>query len=138
MPTKKSIKTPETLWELFEEYKQHIAINPRVKNHITPRGEVVEEKLRVPLTWVGFEAFLHFKKIVTQLTHYEQNLNGSYTEYLPIIARIKAIIQADQIEGGMVGQYNSNLTARLNGLVDKSENKQTNVIDVKIDGEDES
>jgi hypothetical protein len=36
------------------------------------------------------------------------------------------MIRNDQIDGGMVGQYNSSITQRLNGLVEKTENKNEN------------
>ena len=133
MPTTKNIETPEKLWDYFEAYKKSIEESPRIKYHITPRGDKVPEELRVPLTWVGFENWLFSERVITQLTHYEQNLDGRYDEYIPIITRIKGVIKQDQIEGGMVGQYNSNLTARLNGLGDKQEVKaDVNVKKTKI------
>jgi hypothetical protein len=42
---------------------------------------------------------------------------------LGIVTRIREEWQADQIEGGMVGIYNQQLTAKLNGLIDKQETK---------------
>jgi hypothetical protein len=48
-------------------------------------------------------------------------IKGQYPEFMPIVTRIKEEIRADQIGGAMVGQYNANLTARLNGLGDKQQ-----------------
>jgi hypothetical protein len=36
------------------------------------------------------------------------------------------MIRNDQIDGGMVGQYNPSITQRLNGLVEKTDNKNEN------------
>jgi hypothetical protein len=42
-----------------------------------------------------------------------------------ICTHIKEIVRQDQIEGGMVGQYNPSITQRLNGL--KEQVEQTNI-----------
>jgi len=67
---------------------------------------------------------------ISDLSHYERNPDGRYEDYRPIIKQIKAAIQSQQIGGAMVGVYNSNLTARLNGLTEKTENKN----ETKLDG----
>jgi hypothetical protein len=61
--------------------------------------------------------------IINDLSHYFANTNGAYNDYLTICSRIKKAIRKDQIEGGMVGQYNPSITQRLNNLVEKTENK---------------
>ena len=38
-----------------------------------------------------------------------------------ICTRIRAEIRQDQIDGGMAGIYNTSITQRLKGLVDKSD-----------------
>jgi hypothetical protein len=50
------------------------------------------------------------------------NSNKAYNDFCAISAHIKKEIRQDQIAGGMVGQYNASLTARLNGLTEKVEN----------------
>jgi len=44
---------------------------------------------------------------------------------MEVCSRIKKSIRKDQIEGGMVGQYNPSITQRLNGLVEKQETSIT-------------
>jgi hypothetical protein len=44
---------------------------------------------------------------------------------LPICSYIKREIRTDQINGGMVGQYNASITQRLNGLTEKTETTVT-------------
>jgi hypothetical protein len=55
------------------------------------------------------------------IKHYFDNTDNRYSDYSTICSHIKDIIRADQIEGGMVGQYNPSITQRINGLTDKSE-----------------
>jgi DNA polymerase II small subunit/DNA polymerase delta subunit B len=56
---------------------------------------------------------------------YFKNVDKRYEEYIPICTRIRKEIRQDQIEGGMVGQYNPSITQRLNNL--KEQVEQTNI-----------
>jgi hypothetical protein len=47
---------------------------------------------------------------------YFANYEGRYSEYTTICSRIEEAIRMDQIEGGMVGQYNASITQRINAL----------------------
>ena len=71
----------------------------------------------------GFENWCADAGIIDGLEHYCANTKGNYSDYLSICSRIKRVIRQDQIEGGMVGQYNASITQRLNSLVDKQENQ---------------
>ena len=80
----------------------------------------------------GFEVFC-WKKGMT-VEHYFRNENDKYKEYCTICLIIKKEIRQDQIEGGMVGQYQASITQRLNGLVERTENKtEITGIDIIID-----
>jgi hypothetical protein len=115
----KLIETPEKLYSLFEEYKEYIKTNPRTIDKALQSGKIAKETLRVPLTMDGFEIF-GFQKGVT-IEHYFRNTNDAYGEYCGICSIIKKEIRADQIEGGMVGQYNPSITQRLNNLTEKTD-----------------
>lgn len=119
MPKPKLIETPEKLYSYFEEYKEYIKTNPRTIDKALQSGKIAKETLRVPLTMDGFEIF-GFQKGVT-IEHYFRNTNDSYNEYCGICSIIKKEIRADQIEGGMVGQYNPSITQRLNNLTEKTD-----------------
>ena len=119
MPKPKLIETPEKLYSLFEEYKEYIKKNPRTIDKALQSGKIAKETLRVPLTMDGFEIF-GFQKGFT-IEHYFRNSNDSYVEYCGICSIIKKEIRADQIEGGMVGQYNPSITQRLNNLTEKTD-----------------
>jgi hypothetical protein len=69
----------------------------------------------------GFENYCADNGIIQDLGHYFENRDERYSDYVAICSRIKRAIRQDQIEGGMVGQYNPSITQRLNNLVDKQE-----------------
>ncbi len=126
MPKEKVIETPKALLELFDEYQEWVKANPYLVHDFKGKDadEVRIEKQR-PITWSGFEAWLAKEGVLTQLTHYEQNDRNSYAEYLPIVARIKAICRGDVLDGALSGVYNQNIAARIEGLADKKEVDKT-------------
>ena len=120
----KYIETPEKMWEYFEAYRAGVKANPRTKTVFPGKDAIPQhEPLERPLTLEGFENWCADAGIVDGLEHYFANTKGNYSDYLSICSRIKRVIRQDQIEGGMVGQYNASITQRLNSLVDKQENQ---------------
>ena len=123
----KYIETPEKMWELFVAYKESVKANPRyVYEYHGKDGLQVKKPLEVPLTMEGFECYVSDLGIIKDLKDYFSNRNDSYADYSPICTRVRVAIRRDQIEGGMVGQYNSSITQRLNGLTEKVEQTITN------------
>lgn len=120
----KYIETPEKLYELFEKYKANL--KPREIQKATPRG-VVSEFHTPPLTMSGFRAYGY--SVGLTIHHYFSNTDNSYEAYRSICSRIENEIRQDQIEGGMVGQYNPSITQRLNGLTEKQETTHKGSID---------
>ena len=121
----RKIDSPDTLLSLFREYKTWVKDNPRYKYTLNQRsGEMVAEPLECPLTMEGFEVYC-FEKHDLTVQHYILNTNKAYEEFCGISSHIKQQIRQDQINGGLVGQYNANLTARLNGLTEKTETTVT-------------
>jgi hypothetical protein len=122
MAKQKYIETPEKMWELFEAYRKEIKDNPRfVYDYVGRDGTEVQKRLERPLTIEGFKNYCY--EVVGSIQHYWINFEDNYNEYQPICSRIKEQIRQDQIEGGMVGQYNPSITQRLNNLTDKQEHK---------------
>jgi hypothetical protein len=139
----KYIESPEKLWELFVSYERSVKDNPRYKvEYVGKDGERVETPLERPLTMEGFECFVMENTRITypDLTEYFEGKNESYADYFPISARILRKIRHDQIEGGMVGQFNASITARLNNLKEATENTNINhnVNIINIDPLDDS
>lgn len=124
MAKHKYIKTPEELWNLFLEYKKEVKENPRIKVEYVGRdGERVNTPIERPLIIEGFKCFCAEK--VGSIQHYWINFEGNYNAYQPIITRIREEIRQEQIDGGMIGAYNSNLTARINALKEQTETNNT-------------
>ncbi len=118
----KNIETPEKMWEYFEAYRDEVKSNPRKKMVFGGKDFVSDfELLERPLTLEGFENYLADNNILQDASQYFANTEGRYADYQTICSRIRKVIRQDQIEGGMVGQYNPSITQRLNGLTDKSE-----------------
>ena len=121
----KYIETPEKMWEHFEAYKTEVKSNPRKKHVFVGKDGVSDyELLERPLTLDGFECYCYDNGIISDLSNYFANSDNKYSDYSTICSRIRKAIKDDQIQGGMVGQYNASITQRLNGLTDKSEIKQ--------------
>lgn len=120
----KIIETPEKLWKLFEGYKKEVKANPIIiKDWVGKDADTVYREKEKPLTMVGFECYCmeHTEITYPDLTHYFENKDERYSDFVPISSRIRNEIKNDQIVGGMTMIYSQNLTARLNGLVDKKE-----------------
>jgi hypothetical protein len=121
MSKKKYIETPELLYELFDKYKSKIHENPRYQYQLDKTGKIVPVPLRVPLTMEGFNVFCYNE--IGFVEQYFENRDSRYSEYVGICSHIKKEIRQDQIEGGMVGQYNASITQRLNNLIDKQQHE---------------
>jgi len=120
----KYIETPQKLWDLFLAYKKEVKNNPViVKDWVGKDAETVYREKEKPLTMVGFECFVldHTEITYPDLTVYFEGKVDSYKDYFPISSRIRSEIKNDQITGGMTMIYSQNLTARLNNLVEKTE-----------------
>jgi hypothetical protein len=125
MAKNKYIESPEALSQLFEDYKKECKSNPRKKHVFVGKDGTSDfELLERPLTMEGFRVYC-FNKIGC-VKHYFDNTDKRYNEYSTICHAIRDCIRLDQIEGGMVGQYNPSITQRLNGLTEKTETKLDN------------
>lgn len=132
MPKPKLIETPQDLWALFIEYRTEVKSNPRtIADYVGKEGNRVDKPLERPLTIEGFKNYC--AEHVGDIQAYLFNRDDAYSQYSTIVTRIRDEIRQDQLEGGMVGQYNQNLTARINGLVDKQETKHEGEIKVTLD-----
>ena len=140
----KYIETSERLWELFLAYKKEVKSNPVIiKDWVGKDAEEVHREREKPLTMVGFECFVldHTEITYPDLTHYFENKDNRYSDFIPISSRIKSEIKNDQVTGGMTMIYSQNLTARLNNLVEKTEDvtpQQPKKLVIKIKRDEDS
>ena len=114
--------TPEILESACEEYFK--TTDERNdwdgQNWVGKDGEEVVVKKKVPYSLKGLCVFLGVS------SHYFSEFKKSETfksnkDFLEVYTRVEDIIQTQQIDGSMMGYYNASLTARLNGLVDKTD-----------------
>lgn len=116
----KYIESPEKMWEYFQQYRTETKKRKRIIQKATVKG-IMKEEMEVPLTIEGFSNWLFEKNITSNYHDYQANTRGAYDNFSSICTRIREVVRQDQIEGGMVGQYNPSITQRLNNLVDKQE-----------------
>lgn len=120
----KAIKTPEKMWELFEQFREWIEDNPLVyqEHTTTPKGPITKtiEHQRA-LTWQAFDSWLLNKGIASDTRAYRQNRDGAYSEYRAVCTRINNEMYSQKFEGAASGIYNANIIARDLGLVDKKD-----------------
>jgi len=129
MAKHKYIKTPEKMWELFEAYRKEVKDNPRIKiEYVGKDGQRVGTPIERPLIMEGFRSYC--RNLGLSIEHYFANTNGAYEDYRTVIMRIREEIKQEQIDGGMTGFYNSNLTARINGLKEQTENSNTTSVSI--------
>lgn len=133
----KLIDSPETMWDLFLQYKEFIKSKPiKVGDWVGGMAMPVNREKERPLTLEGFENFVaDIPDMPMDLGGYFANSNDAYSDFSTICSRIRREIRQDQIEGGMAGIYNPSITQRLNGLVEKSESKIS--MEQPLFGEDE-
>lgn len=118
----KDINSPDELWQLFQNYKTQIKEDPiLVHDFVGKDADEVDRKKERPLTMEGFENYVADNDGPHTLDQYFSNRDERYSEFVAICLRIKRVIRQDQIEGGMVGIFNTSITQRLNGLAEKTE-----------------
>lgn len=128
-------KTPEELLHAWEAYKKSVdEQNEWLRIQYVGRdGKRVVDKLKIPYTIDGF--IVHSKDYKGDIKAYIYNAEGYYDDFREIVSYIQTEIRNNHIVGGMAGVYNSSLTARLNGLVEKTENKVN--VEVPLFGDDD-
>ena len=126
MGLSKAIESPDVMFSYFKQYRDWAKSNPlEIEDYVGKDADRVMRQKPRALTMEGFENWLFEQDIIASVDQYFSNERDAYTEFTGICRAIRQIIRQDQIEGGMAGIYNPSITQRLNGLVDKTENKVT-------------
>lgn len=135
MSKPKYIDTPEKMKELFEGYAKHTKDNPRHKiEFVGKEGREEHVPLPTPLTMAGFEVYVMQDEGTEALgiDQYFANQSGLYDNYVGICRAIRMEIRSDQLTGGLIGQYNSSITQRLQGLTEKREITTDHPTEIKV------
>lgn len=123
----KYIKPPEKLWEHFEAYVKKESENPMFKiEYVGKDGREVRTALNVPITFEGFECYLADLGIIQDLGDYTRNRDNKYDDYSAIITRIQKNCFVQNLKGAAVGLFNANIIAKKLGMVEKTQNENTN------------
>ena len=122
--TKRKYITPDGMLKIFNEYREWTKENPfEVVDWVGGIGKEVTRKKERPLTIEGFQNYMIDNGPLKNIKDYFNNRDAAYNDFVEVCSYIKDVIRQDQIEGGMACIYNPSITQRLNGLVEKTENK---------------
>lgn len=116
-------KTPEELLKVWNDYKEDIKKKESewIKvQYVGKDGVKREDPVKLPYTIEGLKRFC-WDEGLGCIEQYFTNQNECYNDFVGIATRIKNEIRENQIMGGMNGFFSQQITARLNGLVDKKE-----------------
>jgi len=97
------------------------------------KAKALEYKETVPTPYT-IEDFCDFANI-SNWTVFKQSDTAQQPEYFSIIHAIELRIRGQQIRGSLVGLYNANLTARINGIAEKTESKTEMKQDITVKDE---
>lgn len=134
MPKPKLILTPEIMWKHFCDYMKYAKANPyKVTDWVGGIAKQVVRQKERPLTFVGFEVFLAQNNIIQAgLEDYERNKDGRYEEFIPMIRKIKKVIEEDLLSGAAAGIYQQNIVSRKLGLKDSVDDNGNKEITIKV------
>ncbi|WP_418425197.1 terminase small subunit [Alistipes sp.] len=105
--------TPEALEAKFKEYAQWVKANPVYINKVSA-GKIIPVPTQRPLTLVGFCRFAGFSR--QNFYEYE-----SREEFSDTLMCVREAIEADQLQGALVGIYDSGIVARVLHLADRQD-----------------
>lgn len=115
----KLFASPELLWESACEYFEWCNANPIIvtKSNSGTQGSSNEIKEHQrPFTKQGL--FFYLECSDTWLTNFKKECTS---DFLRVIHAIEQTIENQQIEHAMVGVFNSNLVARIQGIKEQSD-----------------
>lgn len=105
--------TPEALEAKFEEYAKWVKENPAYIEKVSA-GKIIPVPTERPLTIVGFCNYAGISR-ETFYTYEQQE------EFSDVLTRVRVAIEADQLEGAMIGCYDAGIVARVLHLADRQD-----------------
>ena len=124
----------DTLLLAAYEYFKWNSENPWYKNEAIKSGELAGEIMKIPterpLTIEGLTQFLGVNK--RYFDDFEKNCSQDFSA---VITHLREVISRQKVEGAIVGSFNANIVARIEGLTDKSETTIT--VEQPLFGDDE-
>lgn len=119
--------SPQHFVDYAVEYFNHCIANPIKKPEAIKSGDLagttMDVEVPMPFTVSGFCAYVGMSR--TTFFKYRTNKEAPYGDYNYAAEIIVNICMAQKVPHALVGNYNSNLTGRLDGLSEKIEIKKT-------------
>src|SRR5690606_2749078 len=108
---------------LFQRYVKHDKSNPfKVHDFIGREGRPDYRENEKPLIFEGMELCgRENSDFKSGLQDHFADMDGRYQGITPALEQMRRAIRNDQISGGFSGIYNASITARVAGLVERSE-----------------
>ena len=105
--------TPERFWTVFEEYRKWAKATPICVSKVSA-GQTISVPCERPLTLTGFCRFAE----ISRDSFYNYEAKPEFSELLTFI---REAIEADQLDGALVGVYDSSIVARVLRLADRKD-----------------
>jgi hypothetical protein len=116
----KIFSTPDLLWEACTEYFEATDQRKWIKTEFNGKDAVkCEVPTETPYTLTGLFIFLDIDRKTWDLYRNRE-------DFIPVTTRVEQIITTQKLEGAIVGAFNANIVARIEGLSDKVEQKNEN------------
>ena len=103
-------------FEYFESCDMDQSWNSKKTVDYEEKSNTEIKEVRRPYTRSGFMLFLGVSE--NWMREFKKNCSD---DFLEVISLIETTIDTQQIEGAMVGAFNSNLVARIQGIKDQSD-----------------
>ena len=124
--SKKYIKSPAVLWDLFKQYMVWTRENPyKEQQWVGKDGREVKKEIMRHVSFSGFEGWLCEKEIISDLGQYASNRGTRYSAYVPIITRIRKVCKGELLTAAFSGVANGNVVSRYLGLKETTDNIHT-------------
>lgn len=105
--------TPERFRAVFEEYRRWAKSTPIYVSKVSA-GQTISVPCERPLTLTGFCRFAE----ISRESFYNYEAKPEFSELLTFI---REAIEADQLDGALVGVYDSSIAARVLRLADRQD-----------------
>lgn len=128
----KAFQSPAHFWETAVSYFKATDGAPWLQTDFKGKDAVeVDIPTQSPYLWAGFDDYCLELGICSSAEHYRtasrnpDYREGTYKEFSGVVRAVDEIMKRQKISGALVGAFNSNLVARLEGLADKTETDVT-------------
>jgi hypothetical protein len=128
----RAFQSPAHFWEVAVNYFKATDGAPWLKKDYKGKDALeVDIPTQSPYLWSGFDDFCLESSICSSAKDYRTAMRnpdyqgGTYADFSEVVHAVDEIMKRQKISGAIVGQFNANIVARLEGLAEKTENEVT-------------